>query len=113
MALLQEGLTVAQIACRLGVSKPTGGAPLEQIFVNGMERNRYYLKGRLIAQGIEVGACEECGLSAWRGEPLPLELHHVSGDPSDNRIQNLQLLCPNCHAITPNWGGRAKAKRAA
>jgi hypothetical protein len=53
------------------------------------------------------------GLSEWRGQPLPLELHHVNGDRHDNRVENLQLVCPNCHSITPNWGGRAKLPRAA
>jgi hypothetical protein len=89
------------------------GAPLEQVFVDGVRRNRYYLKGRLLANRIKVSACEECGLSEWRGKVLPLELHHVTGNPNDHRLHNLQLICPNCHAITPNWGGRAKLKRAA
>jgi hypothetical protein len=89
------------------------GAAHEQVFANGVKRNRYHLKGRLISDGLKVLACEECGLKEWRGEPLPLELHHVNGDPNDHRLENLRLLCPNCHALTPNWGGRAKARRAA
>ena len=40
------------------------------------------------------------------GEPLNMELHHVNGDGSDNRLENLQLLCGNCHSQTDNWGGR-------
>ena len=36
-------------------------------------------------------------------KPIPLELHHINGVHSDNRIENLQLLCPNCHALTDNY----------
>jgi hypothetical protein len=50
--------------------------------------------------------CEHCGLTEWRGEPVSLELHHVNGDPLDNRLESLQLLCPNCHAQTENYGIR-------
>jgi predicted HNH restriction endonuclease len=42
-----------------------------------------------------------------------MELHHVNGDGTDNRLVNLKLLCPNCHSQTANWGGRAKSARVA
>jgi ribosomal protein S27AE len=85
----------------------------ESIFVRGPKRNRYHLKRRLIADGLKDAACEECGITEWRGRPLPLELHHVNGDGTDNRVENLNLLCPNCHSQTGNWGGKAKLPRAA
>jgi hypothetical protein len=80
----------------------------EWLFVRGVKRNRYHLKRRLLTDGLKDPWCEECGIAEWRGQPLCLELHHVNGDPCDNRLQNLQLLCPNCHSLTDNWGGRAK-----
>ncbi len=52
--------------------------------------------------------CEKCGLKVWQGQPIPLEIHHVNGDNTDNRLDNLCLLCPNCHALTNNYRGRAK-----
>jgi transposase len=87
--------------------------PLEAVFVSGAKRNRFHLKRRLLAEGLRDPCCEECGLEEWRGEPLSLELHHRNGDPTDNRLENLSLLCPNCHSQTDNWGGRGKASRAA
>ena len=48
--------------------------------------------------------CEECGLETWRGKPIPLELHHISG--RKNTPENVVLLCANCHALTPNYRNR-------
>lgn len=52
--------------------------------------------------------CERCQLSEWEKNPIPLEIDHVSGDKTDNRLENLLLLCCNCHALTSTWRGRKK-----
>lgn len=52
--------------------------------------------------------CEMCGLEEWFDEPIALEIHHIDGDRLNNTLDNLQLLCPNCHAMTDNWRGRGK-----
>jgi 5-methylcytosine-specific restriction endonuclease McrA len=54
--------------------------------------------------------CEECGVSEWRGQRLPLELHHIDGDSDHNSEENLVLLCPNCHAIKPTHKRRNALK---
>ena len=54
--------------------------------------------------------CFECGLSEWRGNPIPLELDHIDGNATNNTATNLRNVCPNCHAITPSWKGRNKGK---
>ena len=54
-----------------------------------------------------IGYCENCQLTEWQGKPIPLEIHHINGINTDNRLENLQLLCPNCHALTDNYRGRA------
>ena len=50
--------------------------------------------------------CECCKNVEWNGRPIPLEVHHINGDNTDNRLENLQILCPNCHALTENWRGK-------
>ena len=47
--------------------------------------------------------CEECGLTEWLGNPINLEIHHEDGDRLNNSLDNLRLLCPNCHSYTPNF----------
>ena len=66
------------------------------------------LKEKLIKDGIKEAKCEICGLTEWNGKPIPLELHHKNGDHYDNEIENLQILCPNCHAQQPNNSGANK-----
>jgi hypothetical protein len=80
--------------------------PLEQLLVAGPWRNRNHLKRRLIDAGIKTRRCESCGLTEWQGIAVPLALHHVNGDRHDNRLENLQILCPNCHGLTDTWAGR-------
>lgn len=70
------------------------------------------LKKRLINKGIFDPRCMSCQQEAWLSQPIPLELHHVNGDRMAHRLENLQLLCPNCHALTPTYRARNKGKIA-
>lgn len=92
------------------VSRPAA-APIEVYLVRGRRVSRTHLKGRLVAEGLKKQECEDCGLRSWRGKPLSMALHHVNGDGDDNRLENLQLLCPNCHSQTHNFSGRGMKKR--
>ena len=50
--------------------------------------------------------CECCGISEWMGKPITLEIHHIDGNKKNNSLDNLQILCPNCHSQTSNWRSR-------
>ena len=73
---------------------------------NGSIVKSFRLKLMLIRDQLKAARCERCQNSEWLGNPIPLELHHVNGNPFDNRLENLQVLCPNCHALTDNHAGR-------
>jgi hypothetical protein len=50
--------------------------------------------------------CEGCGLNQWNDKPLVMEVDHIDGDVNNNNINNLRVLCPNCHSQTPTWRKR-------
>uniref|UniRef100_A0AAU8BB57 NinG recombination protein n=1 Tax=Dulem virus 42 TaxID=3145760 RepID=A0AAU8BB57_9CAUD len=81
--------------------------PLSEILVEHSDFvNMYFLKKRLLKENIKKCKCEMCGLSEWKGKSIPLELHHINGIKDDLRLENLMILCPNCHAFTDNYRGK-------
>jgi Zn finger protein HypA/HybF involved in hydrogenase expression len=66
----------------------------------------YKLKHRLYSVGLKSNACEECGTSEWNGKSIECEMDHINGDRTDHRLENLRILCPNCHSQTDTF--RAK-----
>ena len=88
--------------------KPFEAKPIEEILIENSTYQSYKLKRRLIEEGLKYAVCESCGQKTWLGQQIPLELHHVNGNNKDNRLQNLLLLCPNCHALTDSYRGKNK-----
>jgi hypothetical protein len=83
--------------------------PIASLLVLGSRVQSYKLKKRLFEEGIKIPQCELCG---WAEKALdgriPVELDHINGDRDDNRLDNLRILCPNCHSLQPTHRGKNK-----
>jgi HNH endonuclease len=81
--------------------------PLEEVLVEHSTYKRQSLKRRLYDEGLKMRACELCGQGEeWRGRRMALILDHVNGVSDDNRLENLQIVCPNCAATLDTHCGR-------
>jgi hypothetical protein len=84
---------------------------LEELLVKGdRPADTSRLRRRLLEEGIFARRCSSCGGTTWLDAPVPLQLDHVDGDPTNNEIGNLRVLCPNCHAMTETWCGRNRGR---
>lgn len=92
-----------------GIHKKSNGhdIPLNEILEGKHPQYQTFkLKNKLFANHIKENKCELCGISEWNGKPLNMELHHIDGDRTNHRLENIQILCPNCHSQTETF--RAK-----
>jgi hypothetical protein len=87
--------------------------PLEKVLSKNSAFQSYKVKKRLFAANLKPQQCELCGWAKRTANGyLPLELDHVNGDRTDNRLENLRILCPNCHSLTDNYRSRPRKKSA-
>ncbi len=92
-----------------GIGNPI--IPLENILVRDSTYQSFKLKRRLFKVGLKPMHCEECKWSKTSDQGyLPLELDHINGDRHDNRLENLRVLCPNCHSLKSTHRGRNRNK---
>ena len=96
-------------AVERGEVKPRPGAMMGQLLRSG--KSRHNIKHRLLRAGLLENRCEECGLTEWQGKPLIVHIDHVNGIKNDHRLENLRMLCPNCHSQTETYGGKKHRSR--
>ena len=111
--------TFARRAKKLGVYKPnpsgkglekpksTGKIPTDEILEG---KHPYYqtnkLRLRLLKEGVKEPKCEVCGITEWNGNPISFELDHRDGNRTNHRLENLRIICPNCHSQTETYRGK-------
>jgi 5-methylcytosine-specific restriction endonuclease McrA len=83
--------------------------PLEVILATS--RSRFSIKRRLLQAGVLENRCSQCGLTHWLDKPLSIQIDHINGIKDDFRLENLRMLCPNCHSQTDTHGGKNARRR--
>lgn len=98
--LIKMGIEYKGNQSSKGVSSPHKKSALEYSKKECVQVPK--LRQKILEEGIKEEKCEMCGRKTWMGNKIPLELHHIDGNRYNNDFGNLQLLCPNCHSLTPN-----------
>lgn len=86
--------------------------PLDDILIeNSKYLNNTNLKNRLFDENLKLNICEVCGIDKWNNKRLVLQLDHINGINTDNRLENLRIICPNCHSQTDTFCGKQNSKK--
>lgn len=96
-----------------GITRKTArtAIPLQEI-IDGKHSyyKTHYLKLRLYKDGIKKNECEVCGLNEWQGKIIQCHLDHIDGNRFNHCLENLRIICPNCHSQTDSFAGKNAVK---
>ena len=101
-------LGIAHLKGKKKKTKPR--IPTKELLVKGKIRASHKVKLRLINEGLLKELCYVCSITHWNGSKLSLQLDHIDGDNTNNELNNLRLLCPNCHSLTDTYCGKKNKK---
>ena len=104
--LKEMGIKYSGNPNRKGISHPNERTKVNKYLTDNMttSTSSTVIRKKLIEEGIKEEKCECCGRREWMGRKIPLELHHINMNHYDNRLENLQILCSNCHSLVHNYG---------
>ncbi len=94
-------------------NKPENIKTIDEVLIKNSFFSRKNLKRKLYKEGLKEKKCEICGIDEnwFNGSKLVHILDHINGDPHDNRIENLRIVCPNCNSTLETNCGKNKVKK--
>lgn len=93
-------------------SKKTLEQCMQEIFITNRVGDKKIVRTYIRYYKLIEDKCRHCSLTTeWNGKPLTLQLEHINGDSTDDRVENLCWLCPNCHSQTDTYTGKANRKK--
>lgn len=127
LSIYGQSYTTVRRACeRLGLDYPSNQGvnmtrqdgkarkyiPASEYLVKGKLVPTQSLKSKLYREGYKEERCESCGIVDWNGKELRFQLDHIDGDKYNNLLENLRILCPNCHSQTDTWCGLNQKRKS-
>lgn len=101
--LKKWGISHLKNQSRKGIPHFEHRKDVSEFLITGKLTTSHTLKLKLFESGLKERRCEVCKNTEWNNKPIPLELDHINGERTNNTLENLRILCPNCHAQTPTY----------
>lgn len=104
----EQGISIDHFDATRAFSRRSSHVDICDGLVENTPRHRSTIRRYIKREQLIEYRCAICGMHEWLGKQLNLQLDHISGDPTDARVENLRWLCPNCHSQTDTWGKRRR-----